>query len=87
MTRLFHSLQDEDDEEEEDDEYALHQFNTWSPEPVNVDICSPAKARRMHDIISMLVHIYGSKDLFINEYRCLLPSYCSSPHPTLAGQV
>ena len=84
---MFHSLQDEDDEEEEDDEYALHQFNTWSPEPVNMDIRSPAKARRMHDIISMLVHIYGSKDLFINEYRCLLPSYCSSPHPTLAGQV
>lgn len=28
--------------------------------------------RRYSDIISLLVSIYGSKDLFINEYRSLL---------------
>jgi anaphase-promoting complex subunit 2 len=28
--------------------------------------------RRSSDIISLLVSIYGSKDLFINEYRSLL---------------
>lgn len=28
--------------------------------------------RRSSDIISLLVSIYGSKDLFINEYRTLL---------------
>jgi hypothetical protein len=62
-------VQEEDDEEQEDDAFALQQSQTWSPEPVNADIQNTAKAQRMHDIISMLVHIYGSKDLFINEYR------------------
>ena len=28
--------------------------------------------RRSSDIISMLVNIYGSKELFVNEYRSLL---------------
>ena len=29
-------------------------------------------SRRSSDIISMLVNIYGSKELFVNEYRTLL---------------
>ncbi len=32
-------------------------------------ICSQGRERSL-DIISMLVGIYGSKELFINEYRC-----------------
>jgi len=71
---MSQKTQEEDDEEQEDDAFALHQAQTWSPEPVNADIRNTPKAQRMHDIISMLVHIYGSKDLFINEYRCLFPS-------------
>lgn len=63
-------MQDDGDEENETDAFALQQSQTWSPEPVNADLKHTAKAQRMHDIISMLVHIYGSKDLFINEYRC-----------------
>ena len=47
----------------------MEQMKSWVPEPVNADLKHTAKAQRMHDIISMLVHIYGSKDLFINEYR------------------
>ena len=31
-----------------------------------------SKSRRASDIISMLVNIYGSKELFVNEYRTLL---------------
>ena len=31
-----------------------------------------SKGQRMADIISMLVNIYGSKDLFVSEYRALL---------------
>lgn len=31
-----------------------------------------SKLRRTSDIISMLVNIYGSKELFVNEYRNLL---------------
>ena len=31
-----------------------------------------SKSRRASDIISMLVNIYGSKELFVNEYKTLL---------------
>ena len=34
--------------------------------------CSQSRRRRSSDIISMLVNIYGSKELFVNEYRSLL---------------
>ncbi|XP_076171887.1 anaphase promoting complex subunit morula [Ptiloglossa arizonensis] len=46
-------------------------WDKWMPDPVDAD---PAKSaqRRMSDIISMLVNIYGSQDLFVNEYRTLL---------------
>ncbi|XP_015180363.1 PREDICTED: anaphase-promoting complex subunit 2 [Polistes dominula] len=52
------------DEENED-------WEKWVPDPVDAD---PAKStqRRMSDIISMLVNVYGSQDLFVNEYRTLL---------------
>lgn len=32
-------------------------------------VCSKGRERNL-DIISMLVGVYGSKELFINEYRC-----------------
>ncbi|XP_030745071.1 anaphase-promoting complex subunit 2 [Sitophilus oryzae] len=52
-------------------------WETWVPDPVDA---APSKgspkeystSRRNTDIISMLVNIYGSKDLFVNEYRTLL---------------
>ncbi|XP_014299608.2 anaphase-promoting complex subunit 2 [Microplitis demolitor] len=52
------------DEENED-------WEKWMPDPVDAD---PAKStqRRMSDIISMLVNVYGSQDLFVNEYRTQL---------------
>ncbi|XP_074113852.1 anaphase promoting complex subunit morula [Cotesia typhae] len=52
------------DEESED-------WEKWMPDPVDAD---PAKSnqRRMSDIISMLVNVYGSQDLFVNEYRSQL---------------
>lgn len=62
-------MQDDEDEEKEDDAFALHQFQTWEPEPESGDLRNPGRAQGMGDIISMLVQIYGSKDLFINEYR------------------
>lgn len=62
-------MQDEEDEENEDDSFALMQARMWHPEAVSADTQHTARAQRMHDIISMLVQIYGSKDLFINEYR------------------
>ncbi|XP_006001484.1 anaphase-promoting complex subunit 2 [Latimeria chalumnae] len=46
----------------------------WKPDPVDADPSGGASGskRRSSDIISLLVSIYGSKDLFINEYRSLL---------------
>ncbi|XP_015687119.1 anaphase-promoting complex subunit 2, partial [Protobothrops mucrosquamatus] len=44
----------------------------WLPDPVEADPGKSSSKRRSSDIISLLVSIYGSKDLFINEYRTLL---------------
>ncbi|XP_044295686.1 anaphase-promoting complex subunit 2 [Varanus komodoensis] len=44
----------------------------WVPDPVDADPGKSNSKRRSSDIISLLVSIYGSKDLFINEYRTLL---------------
>lgn len=64
-------LQGEDsDEDAETDEAALASAESWEPDPIDADPSRSARSRRMHDIISMLVGIYGSKELFITEYRC-----------------
>ncbi len=64
-------VQGEDsDDEAETDEAALASAERWEPDPVDADPSRSARTRRMHDIISMLVGIYGSKELFITEYRC-----------------
>uniref|UniRef100_A0A8D8R059 Anaphase-promoting complex subunit 2 n=1 Tax=Cacopsylla melanoneura TaxID=428564 RepID=A0A8D8R059_9HEMI len=44
----------------------------WLPDPVDADPSSNSKSRRTSDIITMLVNVYGSKELFVNEYRTLL---------------
>lgn len=44
----------------------------WVPDPVDADPGKSSSKRRSMDIISLLVSIYGSKDLSINEYRSLL---------------
>lgn len=52
--------------------YRLYVFNP----PYNLNqtervlfAAKTSKGRRTSDIISMLVNVYGSKDLFVNEYR------------------
>ncbi|XP_035906517.1 anaphase-promoting complex subunit 2 [Anopheles stephensi] len=49
-------------------------WRSWQPDPVNM---APAalkfiSANKRADIISMVVDIYGSKEIFVNEYRNLL---------------
>ncbi|XP_012279074.1 anaphase-promoting complex subunit 2 [Orussus abietinus] len=61
------SLQLDDTSFDEDDE----SWQKWAPDPVDADPCKSSQ-RRMSDIISMLVNVYGSQDLFVNEYRTLL---------------
>lgn len=47
-------------------------WKQWNPDPVDADPATPTKYRTSNDIISMLVNVYGSKELFVNEYRTLL---------------
>jgi len=61
--RLDESFQEED---------ASENWDTWEPDPVDADPNKTSRGRRSSDIISMLVNIYGSKELFVNEYRSLL---------------
>lgn len=47
-------------------------WEKWMPDPVDAEPVKLSGSRRTSDIISMLVSVYGSKELFINEYRTLL---------------
>merc|ERR1719334_2531527 len=47
-------------------------WQNWMPDPVDADPAKSSKQRRSADIISMLVNIYGSRELFVNAYRTLL---------------
>ncbi|XP_033110113.1 anaphase-promoting complex subunit 2-like [Anneissia japonica] len=53
-------------EEEEEDP------SNWQPDPIDADPGNTSKSRRSSDIISTLVNIYGSRELFVSEYRTLL---------------
>ena len=76
---------DYDDDSEEENEDAP----PWNPEPVGFDsgaaVGSGGTGARSSahdvDIITMLVGIYGSKELFVNEYRKMLSKkLLGSPH-------
>ncbi|ESO09432.1 hypothetical protein HELRODRAFT_73864, partial [Helobdella robusta] len=60
------------DSDSEDELSCLFNWETWNPDPVEAEPLRPSQASRSFDIISMLVNIYGSKELFIEEYRSLL---------------
>jgi anaphase-promoting complex subunit 2 len=62
--QLDHSFQD--------DGAVLEDWQAWQPDPVDAPAGGGQHGRRSADIISMLVNIYGSKELFVNEYRSLL---------------
>ncbi len=67
--RLPVRAQAESDSGAQDDEAALRSMRTWEPDPVDADPRRSSRARRLHDSIALLVGIYGSKELFIQEYR------------------
>ena len=62
--QLEHSFQE--------DAEVLEDWQNWQPDPVDAPAGGSHHGRRSADIISMLVNIYGSKELFVNEYRSLL---------------
>ncbi|KAF0716225.1 Aste57867_2957 [Aphanomyces stellatus] len=44
----------------------------WQPEPIEASLARSSAGRRVDDILSSLVNIYGSQDLFVSEYRMML---------------
>jgi len=52
-----------DDEEDPD---------SWTPDPMDADPLVPSGQRRAQDVVSLLVGIYGSKEMFIKEYKEML---------------
>ncbi|VVC94836.1 unnamed protein product [Leptidea sinapis] len=58
--------------EVDDDGEKEEAWDEWVPDPVDADPKVNASNRKTSDIISMLVNVYGSKELFVNEYRTLL---------------
>lgn len=56
----------------ENDEDKDEAWDEWVPDPVDADPKVNSSDRKASDIISMLVNVYGSKELFVNEYRTLL---------------
>ncbi|XP_062340309.1 anaphase-promoting complex subunit 2 [Osmerus eperlanus] len=44
----------------------------WTPDPTDAVTDKTGSKRRSSDIISLLVSIYGSKEIFIDEYRTVL---------------
>eukprot|EP00088_Acartia_fossae_P022438 TRINITY_DN2363_c0_g1_i3.p1 TRINITY_DN2363_c0_g1~~TRINITY_DN2363_c0_g1_i3.p1 ORF type:complete len:803 (-),score=175.51 TRINITY_DN2363_c0_g1_i3:526-2934(-) len=58
--------------EDIEDEEVGDAWDEWEPDPVDADPNKVSRSRRTADIISMLVNIYGSKKIFVQEYRTLL---------------
>ncbi|KAK9790960.1 hypothetical protein WJX73_003133 [Symbiochloris irregularis] len=59
----------------EGDEAAVVAYETWEPDPLPSSGAlyeDPAEATQNSDILSTLISIYGTKELFINEYRRML---------------
>ncbi|XP_044760481.1 anaphase-promoting complex subunit 2 isoform X2 [Coccinella septempunctata] len=54
------------EEEDEDD------WMNWVPPPKNPIPTESKTKSKSSDIITMLINVYGSKELFVNEYRTLL---------------
>ncbi|KAG6547269.1 hypothetical protein Mapa_011205 [Marchantia paleacea] len=63
---------DSEDDADVDGDEAWAAAERWEPDPVDADPSRTSKSRRLMDIIGILVGIYGSKELFVNEYRVML---------------
>uniref|UniRef100_A0A0A9Y699 Anaphase-promoting complex subunit 2 n=1 Tax=Lygus hesperus TaxID=30085 RepID=A0A0A9Y699_LYGHE len=57
--------------EESNQENPLN-WEQWNPDPIDASDAKENKERQSWDIISMLVNVYGSKEIFVHEYRNLL---------------
>jgi anaphase-promoting complex subunit 2 len=62
----------DDSHDSDDDVGNSGDWENWQPDPTDANLTSGNRTRRGADIISMLVNIYGSRELFVDEYRQLL---------------
>uniref|UniRef100_M4BJY0 Cullin family profile domain-containing protein n=1 Tax=Hyaloperonospora arabidopsidis (strain Emoy2) TaxID=559515 RepID=M4BJY0_HYAAE len=44
----------------------------WEPDPIEADPSKTSRSRSSDDILRILVSIYGSRELFVHEYRMML---------------
>jgi len=76
-------IQEDDDSEEET---TADKLESWDPDPITADPNKSSRNCRNTDIISMLVNIYGSKELFVSEYRTMLKDkLLAAPSQSLDG--
>ncbi|POM78930.1 Anaphase-promoting complex subunit [Phytophthora palmivora] len=66
------------DDDSDDDEVHAHALandispDSWEPDPIEADPTKTSRSRSSDDILRILVNIYGSRELFVNEYRMML---------------
>ncbi|KAK1939949.1 Anaphase-promoting complex subunit 2 [Phytophthora citrophthora] len=58
-----------DDDSDDDEDISP---DTWEPDPIEADPTTTSRSRSSDDILRILVNIYGSRELFVNEYRMML---------------
>ena len=63
----LHLIQHHDWSEDEDEA-----MEGWQPDPIEADPSKTSQSRLSEDLLSMLVSIYGSKEVFVTEYRLML---------------
>lgn len=54
------------------DEQAIKAAQTWEPDNLDTDAARLTYEQKAGDVIGMLVGIYGTKELFLKEYRSML---------------
>ncbi|KAL0586309.1 hypothetical protein ABG067_003921 [Albugo candida] len=64
LSLIQHFDNSDDDEDIDPDE--------WMPESTQADPTKTTQSRRSDDILQILVNIYGSKEVFVSEYKVLL---------------
>ncbi|VDO49007.1 unnamed protein product [Haemonchus placei] len=56
----------------------LSQWRHWMPDPIDVGPGESGRFRQAADVFNMLVSVYGSKEMFVKEYRQLLAERLTS---------
>uniref|UniRef100_K3X5T3 Anaphase-promoting complex subunit 2 n=1 Tax=Globisporangium ultimum (strain ATCC 200006 / CBS 805.95 / DAOM BR144) TaxID=431595 RepID=K3X5T3_GLOUD len=59
----------QDDDSDDDEDISS---DDWEPDPIEADPTKTSRSRSSDDILRILVNIYGSRELFVNEYRMML---------------